>query len=74
MVEGGGLLLGLFHDLNEIDEVHSFVAPKLLGGWASKTPVTGLDRNRITESSELELVSAQRLLDDVYMILRRKQP
>ncbi len=72
LVEGGGGMLGLFHDLGEIDEVHAFVAPKLLGGFQARTPVTGLDRNHIADCSELDLVSAQRLDHDVYMILRRK--
>lgn len=71
MVEGGGRLLGLLHDLEEIDEIHSFIAPKLLGGFHSVTPVTGLDRNRITDSTEMKLQSAERVGDDVYLIHRR---
>ncbi len=72
MVEGGGKLLGLLHDLGEIDEVHSFVAPKLLGGFHSVTPVMGLDRNRIADSAEMKLQTAQRIGDDVYMVLQKQ--
>ena len=32
LVEGGGTLLGLLFDLQWIDEVHAFIAPKLIGG------------------------------------------
>jgi len=32
LVEGGGALLGLLFDLQWIDEVHAFIAPKLIGG------------------------------------------
>ena len=71
MVEGGGRLLGLLNDLGEIDEIHSFVAPKLLGGFHAVTPVTGLDRNKIADGTEMKLQSAQRVGDDVYMIYRR---
>jgi len=71
MVEGGGRLLGLLHDLEEIDEIHSFIAPKLLGGYHAVTPVTGLDRNRIINSTEMKLKSAERVGDDVYLIHRR---
>ena len=71
LVEGGGGLLGLFHELDQIDEVHAFVAPKLLGGKGSISPVGGLDRQHLADASQLELVSAERLQDDVYMVLRR---
>ena len=71
MVEGGGKLLGLLNDLGEIDEVHAFVAPKLLGGFHAVTPVMGLDRNRIADGTEMKLQSAQRVGDDVYMVLTR---
>ena len=71
MVEGGGRLLGILNDLGEIDEVHSFIAPKLLGGYHAVTPVTGLDRNRIVDGAELKLQTAQRVGDDVYLVHRR---
>ena len=32
LVEGGGQLLGSLLDLGQIDEVHAFIAPKLIGG------------------------------------------
>jgi len=72
LVEGGGKLLGLLNDLGEIDEVHSFIAPKLLGGYQAVTPVMGLDRHRIAEGTEMKLQSAERIGEDVYMILRRQ--
>ena len=71
MVEGGGRLLGLLNDLGEIDEIHSFVAPKLLGGFHAVTPVTGLDRNKIADGIEMKLQSAQRVGEDVYLIHRK---
>ncbi|QEG20785.1 bifunctional diaminohydroxyphosphoribosylaminopyrimidine deaminase/5-amino-6-(5-phosphoribosylamino)uracil reductase RibD [Mariniblastus fucicola] len=71
MVEGGGKLLGVLNDLGEIDEIHSFIAPKLLGGFDSVTPVMGLDRNRIADGTELKLQTAQRVGDDVYLVHRR---
>ena len=71
LVEGGGKLLGLFNDLGEIDEVHSFIAPKLLGGFHAVTPVQGLDRNRIADGTEMKLQSAERIGEDVYLIMRR---
>ena len=71
LVEGGGRMLGLLNDLGEIDEVHSFIAPKLLGGISAVTPVMGLDRSRIADSTEMKLQRAERIGDDVYMVLRK---
>lgn len=70
LVEGGGKMLGLLNDLGEIDEVHAFIAPKLLGGFGAVTPVMGLDRSRMADAKQLQLLSAERIGDDVYMILR----
>ena len=71
MVEGGGRLLGILNDLGEIDEIHSFIAPKLVGGYHAVTPVTGLDRNRIADGHEMKLQTAERVGDDVYLVHRR---
>ena len=39
LVEGGGRLLGSLLDARQIDEVHVFIAPKLLGGATARTPL-----------------------------------
>jgi len=41
LVEGGGTLLGSFFDLDLVDKVVAFVAPVILGGKASPSPVAG---------------------------------
>ena len=41
LVEGGTRLLGSFFDAAAIDEVHAFVAPKLIGGASSPSPLGG---------------------------------
>ncbi len=45
LVEGGSQLLGSLLDCGQIDEVHAFIAPKLVGGTHAPGPVggTGLD-------------------------------
>ena len=71
LVEGGGKLLGLLNDLGEIDEVHSFIAPTLLGGYDAVTPVKGMDRSRIADGMKMKLLTAQRVGEDVYLVLRK---
>ena len=38
LIEGGGSLLGSCFDARLIDEVHIFIAPKIVGGKAAITP------------------------------------
>ena len=47
LVEGGGELLGGLWDLDLIDEVHVFVAPKLVGGREAISPLLGTGRCEI---------------------------
>lgn len=55
MVEGGALVLGAFSDIQAIDEVHAFVAPKLVGGKEAPSPIAG-------EGAE-DMAGAQHLVD-----------
>ena len=71
LVEGGGTLLGSLHRLNQIDEAHIFVGPKLLGGRNSITPVEGENPTLMAEAKDFSLRSVRRLGDDVYMQYRR---
>jgi diaminohydroxyphosphoribosylaminopyrimidine deaminase / 5-amino-6-(5-phosphoribosylamino)uracil reductase len=41
LVEGGGQLLSSLFDAGQIDEVHAFIAPKLIGGSAAPTALSG---------------------------------
>lgn len=50
LVEGGTAVLGSFLDANAVDEVHVFIAPKLMGGTSAKTPVGGQGVAQITDA------------------------
>jgi diaminohydroxyphosphoribosylaminopyrimidine deaminase/5-amino-6-(5-phosphoribosylamino)uracil reductase len=52
LVEGGAGVLGAFRDAGLIDELHVFVAPKLVGG-GSKTAISGIGAERIDDGLEL---------------------
>jgi diaminohydroxyphosphoribosylaminopyrimidine deaminase/5-amino-6-(5-phosphoribosylamino)uracil reductase len=54
LVEGGAGLLGAFLDAEAIDEVHVFVAPKLVGGVAAPSPIAGFGRAPISKALNLE--------------------
>ena len=42
LVEGGAKLLGECFDGRHVDEVHVFIAPKIVGGDAAPAPVGGV--------------------------------
>jgi diaminohydroxyphosphoribosylaminopyrimidine deaminase/5-amino-6-(5-phosphoribosylamino)uracil reductase len=50
LVEGGSQLLGGCFDQNLVDEVHVFVAPKLIGGSDAPSPVGGKGLAQMTEA------------------------
>lgn len=54
LVEGGGKLLGSFFDRRMIDEVYAFIAPKIVGGTQSTTPVAGQGIEWMSKALRLE--------------------
>ena len=71
LVEGGGQLLGSLHDLQQIDEVHCFLGPKIIGGKGT-SPVQGNGLHLIKDSMQLSIQSVQQIGDDVYIVGRRQ--
>ena len=67
LVEGGSRLLGELFDLHAIDEVHVFVAPKIIGGIDAVSPVAGLGVEKITEAFSLIESETERLDLDLYL-------
>ena len=67
LVEGGGALLGAFNDLNQIDEAHAFIGPRLIGGSDALSPLKGSGRKVISDGSQLDIRHVERIDNDVYV-------
>ncbi|HEY1192228.1 MAG TPA: dihydrofolate reductase family protein, partial [Gemmata sp.] len=60
-------LLGSFLDANAIDEFHVFVAPKIVGGGDSPTPVGGTGVAVMAAALALESTTAEASGADTYV-------
>lgn len=67
LVEGGSRLLGALFDMRAIDEVHVFVAPKMVGGATAPSPIAGQGAQRIADAIHLADISIEELDGDVYV-------
>ena len=72
LVEGGGQLLGSLFDAGRIDEVHAFIAPKLVGGSDAPSPlrgspIAGTGLAEMLQASTLEEPEIRQVGTDVYV-------
>jgi diaminohydroxyphosphoribosylaminopyrimidine deaminase / 5-amino-6-(5-phosphoribosylamino)uracil reductase len=67
LVEGGGALLGSFFDAGAIDEVHVFIAAKILGGHGAAAPVMGHGIEKIASALSLDDVESRYVGTDFYV-------
>lgn len=66
LVEGGGRLLGLLVDSEQMDEAHVFIAPRVIGGAAAPSPVAGDGIERLAAALSLDRPQWQALGQDFY--------
>jgi diaminohydroxyphosphoribosylaminopyrimidine deaminase/5-amino-6-(5-phosphoribosylamino)uracil reductase len=66
LVEGGSKLLGAFFDTGEINEVHAFIAPKLIGGFQAATAFAGMGLGKIAQALQLDDLEMRQIGDDLY--------
>lgn len=73
LLEGGGTLN--FSALMEgvVDEVVSFISPKIVGGADAKTPVGGHGIDRMNSAIELEDIAISNLDEDIMMVGKVKK-
>lgn len=67
LIEGGGGLLGSCFDAQLIDEIHVFVAPKIVGGGAAITPIAGMGLEQIPDFANVTESELQQLDSDLYI-------
>jgi diaminohydroxyphosphoribosylaminopyrimidine deaminase/5-amino-6-(5-phosphoribosylamino)uracil reductase len=67
LVEGGPTTLSGFWDAGCVDEVHVFVAPKLLGGAAAPSPLAGCGAPTLSAAWRLHSLTIESLDGDVHI-------
>jgi diaminohydroxyphosphoribosylaminopyrimidine deaminase/5-amino-6-(5-phosphoribosylamino)uracil reductase len=70
LVEGGGRLLGSLLDAGHIDEVHVFIASKLVGGATARSPIAGEGIAALSSALLLESPEIRQLGTDLYIRAR----
>jgi diaminohydroxyphosphoribosylaminopyrimidine deaminase/5-amino-6-(5-phosphoribosylamino)uracil reductase len=67
LFEGGSQVLGELFDHQLVDEVHVFVAPKIVGGENGRTPVAGRGVTKMAEALHIAHLTWERVGDDLYL-------
>ena len=67
LCEGGSELFGSLFDQRLIDEVHVFMAPKLIGGAAALSPIGGSGWGDMSGCPQLDSASIETVDGDVYV-------
>ncbi|HEY7329349.1 MAG TPA: bifunctional diaminohydroxyphosphoribosylaminopyrimidine deaminase/5-amino-6-(5-phosphoribosylamino)uracil reductase RibD [Gemmataceae bacterium] len=67
LVEGGSGVLGAFFDAAEIDELHVFISPRLIGSAAAMTPIGGVGVQQMADALRLTDWTNQVLDGDLYI-------
>ena len=67
LVEGGGQVLGAFFDAGHIDEVHVFIAPKIIGGARAAAPLAGTGCDPMSLAATLDDPRIAHVGGDIYV-------
>jgi diaminohydroxyphosphoribosylaminopyrimidine deaminase/5-amino-6-(5-phosphoribosylamino)uracil reductase len=67
LIEAGSQVLGSFFDHNLVNEVHAFIAPKLVGGHGAPSPIGGIGIGAMTRALHVGATEVQILDGDVYL-------
>ncbi|MCA9266743.1 MAG: dihydrofolate reductase family protein, partial [Planctomycetales bacterium] len=67
LVEGGGKLLGSFFQEQVVDEVHTFVSTRIIGGGSAISPVAGRGVDLVRQATLLETPVCAEVDGDLYV-------
>jgi diaminohydroxyphosphoribosylaminopyrimidine deaminase/5-amino-6-(5-phosphoribosylamino)uracil reductase len=67
LVEGGRQVFGAFFDAEYIDEVHTFIAPKLIGGESAISVIGGEGLEKMSLAMQLESPEIKLVGQDIYV-------
>lgn len=67
LVEGGASVLGTIFDSGDWDEAHIFIAPKLVGGRTSLSPVAGRGMEQMTDAVPLMRSRVETIGGDIHL-------
>ena len=67
LLEGGGQLLGSWFDADAIDEVHCFLANKIIGGAEAPGPIAGTGRTSMSIACSLDGLHSRPVENDLYL-------
>jgi|694.fasta_scaffold06978_12 diaminohydroxyphosphoribosylaminopyrimidine deaminase/5-amino-6-(5-phosphoribosylamino)uracil reductase len=73
LVEGGPTVLGSLADAHAIDEVWAFIAPRIIGGEASPSPIAGTGITALATAASIEIEHVEHPGGDLFVrgIVRR---
>lgn len=72
-VEGGSQVLGSLFDHQWVDEVYAFVCPKIVGGAAAPTAVSGVGISSMRDAIELDSIEIE-MIDPHDVLIRGEVP
>ncbi|MCA9133202.1 MAG: bifunctional diaminohydroxyphosphoribosylaminopyrimidine deaminase/5-amino-6-(5-phosphoribosylamino)uracil reductase RibD [Planctomycetales bacterium] len=67
LVEGGGNLLGSLFDLQQIDQIEVFLAPKIIGGGEALSPLLGLGCDLLEQGPRCHITQVQPSGEDTHL-------
>jgi len=73
LVEGGPTVLGSLADAHAIDEVWAFIAPTIIGGAASPSPIAGTGIATLASAAAIEIEHTEHAGGDLFLrgVVRR---
>ena len=67
LIEGGAQLYTSAIATNSVDKIAAYIAPKLLGGIESLSPIGEIGTNVLTQAKQLSDLSIRKLGNDAYI-------